>query len=183
MRFCSSPGWLIISFGFFRLSFLGGLKQLQPRSSSSSSSSSSSHPHHHHHHHHHHHQAILIIKPSSSSSSSSRSSHPHHQAILIIIIIIIIIHHHHHHHHHHHPFLAAISPIGISGFFSPTKNPTPPPTLPADFSRFGDGGMWHVPPKQTNKNPWFQTRKTPRYFEKQTYGCFRKLWVPPNHPF
>ena len=74
MRFCSSPGWLIISFGFFRLSFLGGLKQLQPRSSSSSSSSSSSHPHHHHHH-----QAILIIKPSSSSSSSLSRGHFSHR--------------------------------------------------------------------------------------------------------
>ena len=130
MRFCWSPGWLIISFGFFRLSFLEGLKQLQPSSSS-------------------------IIKPSSSSSSSSS--------------------HHHHHHHHHHPFVAATSPIGISGFFSPTKNPTPPPTLPADFFEVqaGDGGMWHVPPKQTTKTHG-QARKTQRYFEKQTYGCFRK---------
>ena len=73
MRFCSSPGWLIISFGFFRLSFLGGLKQLQPRSSSSSSSSSSHPPHHHHH------QAILIIKPSSSSSSSLSRGHFSHR--------------------------------------------------------------------------------------------------------
>ena len=48
MRFCWSPGWLIISFGFFRLSFLEGLQQLQPSSWSwSSSSSSSSHPHSH----------------------------------------------------------------------------------------------------------------------------------------
>ena len=148
MRFCSSPGWLII---FFRI--LSALISWRPKTASTKIIII----------------IIIIIK---------------HILIIIIIKIKPSSSSSHPHHHYHHPFLAAISPIGISGFFSPTKNPTPPPNSSCRFFEVrGWGDVTCTTKTKQTKTHGFKHEKHQGISKNKHMDVSENYGYPPNHPF